>query len=157
MPLSGCEDGTWLGGWEGYTVAGIERIDGAVAEVWIDLSPAPLRCFGCDGCGEAVDRLHEIEDRRVRDPPILDASTRLHVPRRRVACPRCGPKLARPSWLGRYARVTTRFAESVARLCRGLPVQHVAAFFRLSWTTLKRIDNRHLAETLGPVAGGHRL
>ena len=151
MPLSGREDMTWFGGWEGYAVSSIERIEGAVPEIWIYLSPLPLRSFQCDGCGMAVARLHEIEDRRVRDLSILDARTWLYVPRRRVACPRCGPKLERLPWLGRYARVTTRFAESVARLCRVLPVKHVAAFFHLSWTTVKEIDKRHLAETLGPV------
>ena len=90
--------------------------------------------------------------RRIRDLPILDARTWLLVPRRRVACPSCGAKLERLSWLGRYQRVTRRLAESIARLCRVLPIKHVAAFFGLSWSTVKAIDKRSLEETLGPVA-----
>lgn len=34
------------------------------------------------------------------------------------------------------------------RLCK---VRHVAAFYRLSWTAVKRIDQRHLEQELGPV------
>jgi transposase len=105
----------------------------------------------CDGCGGEVREVHEIEIREVRDLPILDARTWLWVPRRRVSCPRCGPKLERLSWLERYSRVTRRLAESVARLCGVLPIKQVAAFFGLGWDAVKAIDKRHLEETLGPI------
>jgi transposase len=55
------------------------------------------------------------------------------------------------AWLDRYQRVTRRLAESVARLCSVLPIQHVADFYALNWKTVKTIDKRHLARTLGPV------
>jgi transposase len=96
--------------------------------------------------------LHEITYRRVRDLPILDAQTWLEVPRRRVNCARCGPKLERLSWLSPYSRVTVRLAESVARLCAVLPIKQVADFFGLGWDAVKAIDKRSLEETLGPVA-----
>ena len=86
---------------------------------------------------------------RWRDLPILDASTIVVVPRRRVACPSCGQKLEHLAWLGRY--VTKRLAESVAWLCAVLPLKHVAAFIGLSWSTVKAIDKRYLEETLGPI------
>ena len=105
----------------------------------------------CEGCGGRVRPLHDIVYRQVRDLPILDAATRLVVPRRRVACPTCGPSLERLSWLGRYSRVTQRLAESVARLCAVLPIKQVAAFFGLSWSTVEAIDKRYLQATLGPV------
>ncbi len=145
------DDIAWLGGWEGYEVGGVERENGEDPEIWIYLTPAPIGEMICEGCGGRVRELHEIVYRQVRDLPILDARTWLIVPRRRVACPRCGAKLERLSWLGRYQRVTRRLAESVARLCRVLPIKHVAAFFGLSWSTVKAIDKRSMEETLGPV------
>jgi transposase len=95
--------------------------------------------------------VHDTSERWVRDLPVFDAETHLLIHRRRVACERCGPKLERLDWLDRYARVTQRLAESVARLCSVLPVKHVAGFYGLSWDQVKRIDKTHLETTLGPV------
>jgi len=89
--------------------------------------------------------------RCVRDLPILDADTYVWVPRYRVACPTCGPKLEALSWLSPWERVTTRLAESVVRLCRVLPVKQVAAFYGLTWDTVKNLDVAALAEQLLPV------
>ena len=79
----------------------------------------------------------------------FDAATWLIVPRIRVACPGCGPKLEALSWLAPYARVTRRLAEQVARLCAVLPINHVAAFLGVGWETVKAIDASHLEATLG--------
>ena len=89
--------------------------------------------------------------RCVRDLPILDADTYVWVPRYRVACPTCGPKLEALSWLSPWARVTSRLAESVVRLCRVLPIQHVADFYALDWDTVKTLDAAALADRLLPV------
>lgn len=149
--MSGEECMSWLGGWEGYRVETIQRHDGAVPEVWIYLGRAPDGPMVCDGCGHAVASLHDVEIRRVRDLPLLDARTWLWVPRRRVACPRCGPKLERLSWLDRHARVTRRLADAVVRLCAVLPIKQVAAFFDLHWDTVKALDKAALSQRLDPV------
>lgn len=144
-----------LGGWEGYELGKVERREpsqeGWPGEIWIDLEPLPDREKRCSGCGEEVEAVHDCEKRRVRDLSILDAETWLIVRRCRLRCPRCGPKLEELSWLGRYARVTRRLAESVARLCRELPIKHVAEYFGLHWETVKGIHQTHLEEQLGPV------
>lgn len=145
------DDLAWLGGWEGYRVGSVEREGGERPRIWISLTPAAFGEMICEGCGGRVRALHDIVYRQVRDLPILDAATWLVLPRRRVACPRCGPRLERLSWLGRYARVTRRLAESVARLCAILPIKHVASFFGLSWGTVKAIDKHDLQATLGPI------
>ncbi|ARJ66103.1 transposase [Magnetospirillum sp. ME-1] len=146
------EDATaWLGGWEGYRVAKVERVSGHKPAIWITLAGQPGRAMICEGCGQTVEGVHESTVRAVRDLPILDAETWLLVPRCRLACPRCGPRLERLAWLGRYARVTARLAESVAKLCHVLPVKQVAGFFGLAWSTVKAIDKKYLAQTLGPV------
>ena len=83
--------------------------------------------------------------------PILDAATWLIVPRARLLCPRCGPTVEAVPWLDRYARMTTRFAESVARLAQLLPIKHVAAWFGLSWDTVQAIDQAAMERRLGPI------
>ena len=94
--------------------------------------------------------LHDISTREVRDLPVFDTETYHRVPRRRVHCPRCGPKLERLAWLHRYARVTARLAESVVRLCQQLPIKHVAAFYGLGWDTVKKLDKATLSAQLEP-------
>lgn len=88
--------------------------------------------------------------RWIRDLPLLDAETWLLVYRRRVACPRCGPKLEDLPWLARYARVTRRLGESVGRMCSVLTVKHVAEFYGLGWDAVKAIDKTYPTEKLGP-------
>jgi transposase len=89
-----------LGGWEGYRVGTVQRfaagVQGATPQVWIELvhTASP---FVCSGCGRPGERYHDGEERWVRDLPILDAQTHLLVPRYRVDCPSCGPKLERLS------------------------------------------------------------
>lgn len=140
----------WLGGWKGYRVETIQRRAGG-REVWIFLGRTPGGTMICSGCGVAADRIHDVAVRVVRDLPILDAATWLSVPRRRVLCLHCGPKLEQLDWLERHARVTRRLADSVVRLCRVLPVKQVADFFGLHWSTVKELDKRALQRQLEPV------
>lgn len=146
-----------LGAWEGYRVVACRRLEAAPQDgrerpvVVIELEPDPDRAKRCDGCGEEVGGVHDVTERRVRDLPILDADTHLVVPRCRLDCPRCGPKLERLGWLARYSRVTRRLAESVARLCKVLPVRHVAGYLNLGWDAVKQIDKEYLEQALGPA------
>jgi transposase len=125
-------------------------VKGPTAQVWIELLALKRRRMLCSGCGQAVSKVHDHVERWVQDLPILDAQTHLLVWRRRVRCPRCGPKLEALPWLGRYCRVTRRLAQSVGRLCEVASIKHVAGFFGLSWWTTKSIDKQYLREKLGP-------
>jgi transposase len=87
--------------------------------------------------------------RRVRDLPIFEVPVELVVPRLRVSCPTCGPKLERLPWLVGYARVTVRLATSVSRLCKVMSIRHVAGFYGLAWSAVKRIDQRALEGEFG--------
>lgn len=143
-----------LGGWEGYRLGRVSRFEAngeqARPEVRIELHPSTER-LRCSGCLEDSGSTHDVTVRWIRDLPLLGAATRLLVHRRRVECPRCGPKLEQVEWLDRYSRVTRRLGESVARLCQVLPVKHVAEFFGLGWDAVKAIDKAYLAHKLGPV------
>jgi transposase len=145
-----------LGGWEGYLLGTVGRFetgqDGRVRpEVLIELHPIRGHPRICSGCGATCSSIHDSSPRWVRDLPILGADTQLLLHRVRVACPGCGPRLERLSWLEPYARVTSRLAESVARLCRVLSLKHAADYFALNWKTVKSIDKAYLLRTLGEV------
>lgn len=153
--MSDSQSIAFLGRWEGFQVGAVQRRerspDRPREEVWIELIEVKGEAMRCSGCGRPLDRVYDIEQRWVRDLPLLDAETWLRLPRRRVDCPRCGPKVEHLPWLAPYSRVTRRLADSVARLCRDVPIRQVAAYFHLDWKTVKRIDKEHLQERLGPV------
>ncbi len=144
-----------LGEWESYRIGSCQRFEagrnGPRPEVWIELLAEPVGEMECSGCGARTDRLHDVAERWVRDLPILGAQTYLLVWRRRVHCPRCGPKLEALAWLEPYDRITRRLAESVGRMCKILPIKHVAEYYGLDRKTVKRLDKRYLERTLGPV------
>lgn len=66
---------SWLGGWEGYRVETIQRRAAERQEIWIYLGREPCTAMICDGCGQPVARVHDVEVREIRDLPILDAAT----------------------------------------------------------------------------------
>ena len=141
-----------LGGWEGYEIESWDlqrHSDRSSCVVRLKVSPHRRRC--CSGCLRWCESIHDIEARRVRDLPLFEHAVELIVPRVRVACARCGPKLELLPWLEPYARVTRRLGESVARLCKVASILHVARHFQLDWKTVKELDRRHLERELGPV------
>lgn len=145
-----------LGGWKGYTLGTVGRVEPgqhgpALPEVHLELHPVRDHPRVCSGCGKTCRSIHDTAERWVDDLPIFDTMTRLLVHRVRVACPDCGPKVEKLDWLEPYARVTTRMARSVAQLCRVLPIKHVADYFGLNWKTVKKIDKAWLIRALGPV------
>lgn len=141
-----------LGGWDGYRVdRWIRDRRGAESWVVIELTPEAGARRRCSGCGSVVDAVHDSTLRRVRDLPVFGDSVELRVPRLRLACPRCGPRIEALAWLDRHGRVTQRLALSVARLCAVMSIRHVARYFGLDWKTVKRIDRAHLERTLGPI------
>jgi transposase len=151
--MSNIEDFDFLGEWEGYEVESVRRLPRRKgrARVRIELCPRVGQVGRCSGCGRRVSSVHDTAVRIVRDLGILDADTELVVPRRRLLCPRCGPKLERLSWLSPWGRVTKRLAESAALMCQQMAVKHVARYFHLGWDRVKGIDKRWLRRKVGPV------
>lgn len=141
-----------LGSWEGYEVRE-DRLEVREGISWCIVRLEPIAGWGrcCSGCGRRTTAIHDIEERRVRDLPLFEHRVELIVPRVRVACAACGPKLERLEWLAPYARVTCRLADSAARLCAVASILHVAQFFGLHWSTVKELDRAHLQRSLGPI------
>ena len=141
-----------LGGWEGYELCGW-RQERRGESSWCVLRLRRDRSGPayCSDCWREAPALHDTEWRTVRDLPMFEHAVELELPRVRVACPHCGPKLELLGWLDPYARVTSRLAESVSRLCAVMSIRHVADYFGLNWKTVKNIDKRSLERRLGPV------
>ena len=116
----------------------------------IELIPDRGHDRRCSGCGEIVGAIHDRSVRRIRDLPLFEDRVELRLPRLRLACPRCGPRLEQVAWLDPHARVTRRLAQSVARFCMVASVRHAARWHGLDWKTAKAIDFRELERTLGP-------
>ncbi len=141
-----------LGDWEGYELeSSWEEMRGEQRWCVIRLRALPAVPRVCSGCGTMGVAVHDMAERRVRDLPIFEVPVELIVPRLRLACGACGPKLEALPWLEPYARVTKRLATSVARLCKLMSIAHVAEYYGLSWTTVKLIDLRWLQRELGPI------
>jgi transposase len=139
-----------LGGWAGYSISGW-RHEQRGERRWLVLEliadeRAERFCSGCDG---PVAAIHDRTLRRIRDLPVFEHPVELHVPRLRLACTRCGPRLERLDWLEPHARVTRRLAQSVARFCTVASIRHAASWHGLDWKTAKAIDFRELERTLG--------
>lgn len=98
----------------------------------------------CGGCGIGVREIHSSRERSVRDLPWGEWRVWLVVEMHRVVCPRCGVKTEQLHFLEGKQRYTKRFAATVARECEDAPVKRVAARWRLSVQTVRRIDKRSL-------------
>ena len=141
-----------LGGWVGYRASGWHHeLRGTHRWVVIELVPDRGHQRRCSGCGEIVGAIHDRSVRRIRDLPLFEDRVELRLPRLRLACPRCGPRLEQVAWLDPHARVTRRLAQSVARFCTVASVRHAARWHGLDWKTAKAIDFRALERRLGPV------
>ena len=139
-----------LWGWEGYEVENCwQEYRGAQRWQVIRLKLDGRRLRRCSGCGRSCTQVHDVSERRVRDLPVFEARVELLVPRVRLQCEGCGAKLESLAWLEPHTRVTSRMAESVSRLCAVMSVRHVAQFYGLSWSTVKRIDKTALSRRLG--------
>ncbi|RQS16872.1 ISL3 family transposase, partial [Burkholderia sp. Bp8992] len=137
-----------LGCWTGYRIERVEWPSQASRTLSLHLKPVS-KVMVCEQCGKRCQQIHETTVRRVRDLPLFEYRVVLHVPRRRVWCDHCGgPRLERLDWLGRYQRVTARFAKACEILLKSTSVQAVAAFYGLNWHTVKSIDKASLQASI---------
>lgn len=148
-----------VGGWDGFEIAAVHTEESLEPDVLglpaprliIELHPKGDAVKRCSRCGEAVVEIHDSTPRRVRDLPFGEFDVWLIVPRARVQCPRCGSTVEAVPWLDRYQRMTKRLAEKIAQLAKVTSIAETAAWFRVSWDTVKQVDQRALTAHLGPI------
>ena len=104
----------------------------------------------CSECGKAHREglFRETEERRWRERSLGDFETWIVYAPWRISC--CGgTRVERLPWEAAGHRMTRRFFELIAGLCRRLPVSEVARMAGLSWDTVARIDQESIELALG--------
>ena len=70
-----------LGEWEGYRLGTVGRVDAEEVadaeqpEAWIELLPSSRHARRCSGCGRTGLSVHDVQERWIRDLPILGMMT----------------------------------------------------------------------------------
>lgn len=84
----------------------------------------------CEQCGTRCQSVHETTVRCVRDLPLFEYRVVLCMSRAGGSCANAGgPRLEKLDWLGRYQRVTGRFAKACEKLLQAASVQAMAGFY----------------------------
>jgi transposase len=137
-------DWTKLLDWPGYRVWRQDIDENAkTLMLWVRRKRGNKKIV-CSGCGQRVDKIHEICEREVRDLPVFQFRTTIVIELYRVRCPKCGPKIERVEQLPGKAPFSKRFEEAVGQACEGASARQVARWFRLSESTVRAIDLRYL-------------
>ncbi len=137
-------DWTRILGWPGYRVYQHEIDETAkTLKLWVRRSRTNRRLI-CSGCGRAVQQIHEIYEREVRDLPCFEFRTTVVVELYRMRCPDCGIRVEKVEPLPSKAPVSKRFEEEVGQACEGAVARQVARRFRLAESTVRAIDLRYL-------------
>ena len=130
-------------GWPGYRVWRHE-IDEAAKKLKLWVRRKPRTQLICSGCGRAVEAIHEICEREVRDLPVFEFRATVVIELYRLRCPDCGPKMERVEQLPSKAPFAKRFEEAVGQCCESAPARQVARQFGLAQSTVRVIDLRYL-------------
>lgn len=138
--------------WEGFQPAGHHCPDERTLVV--TLQPQREVIPICRGCGHATDRIHDVNERWVRERDLLHYRVWLKVPVRRVRCGTCGVRVEAINWLYGRRALTAAMAAYVEALARLLPLSQVAGLLGLHWHTVRAIDQQRLArEVVEPDLG----
>lgn len=90
-------------------------------------------------CGHVATKRHDARRRIKADLPIGERAVTLVVIRRRFRCFTCRRPFSEPEPVcGERRRLTCRLREQLGQACRDRPVEHLAAEFGVSPTTVRR-------------------
>jgi transposase len=110
-------------------------------EVWIDVEPRWL-VPRCGGCGCKARRWHDRAWRSWRHLDVFGFRCSLRYAIRRVRCRRCGVRTEDVPWAAAGSRFTHEFEQQVAWLAQRCDLTAVAEYFRISWSSVRRIVDR---------------
>jgi transposase len=102
--------------------------------------------FMCSGCGERVEEAVEYRQRVVQHLSVWEHLSYLRFKPYRVQCPRCGLKVEKLPFIGRYSHVTVRLGHLVYELCKVMTNKAVGILQGLDEGTVKAIDKAQLQE-----------
>lgn len=112
--------------------------------IWVRADGPDRRFHTCSGCGIGVRSTHDVRERSVRDLPWGTWAVVLVLEVHRVRCRRCGVRAEKLPFVDGKHPFTRRLIEAVGRDCEDAAVSRVAAKWKLSPTTARRIDKRYL-------------
>jgi transposase len=127
-------------GLKGHRVVRIEE-DAMAKQVVIHVARREHRRLLCGECGLPAGQVARTRrpPRRWRDLALREHIVELVYAPCRVRCPRCGLRVERVPWAGKWQRVTHAVARAVAALARELTWSAVAHHFRLNWKTIAAV------------------
>jgi len=100
----------------------------------------------CSKCRIVCKSIHSYTDRNIRDMNVFDFKTIITCCYRKLRCPNCGIKVEDIGLSAPGLRVTKRFSEYIAFLCRFMTISDVAKHTALDWKTVKEIHKRYLLQ-----------
>ena len=142
-------DWTKILGWPGYRVYRMVVDEEAKAlTLWVRRKSGNKR-MACGGCGRRVEKIHEVNERAVRDLPVFEYRATVVVEVCRLRCPDCGIKTEKLEQLPSKAPFSKRFEDAVGQACEGAAARQVARQFGLAESTARAIDLRYLERWAG--------
>ena len=89
----------------------------------------------CPLCGGKTSKVHDVRKVRIRDLPVLGASTTLIWLRRRFSCDSCGRRHLEdhPAFEG---KMTRRLARAIVRDARQLSITEITRRYGFAWSTI---------------------
>jgi len=132
-----------LFGMQGLWVRGLELRWGQ-HEVWVFVEPR-WRVHRCGGCGRKARRRHDRAWRSWRHLDMFGWRCWLRYEIWRLRCSRCGVRTERVPWAAAGSRFTRDFEQQVAWLAQRCDLSAVKDYFRVSWSSVRRIVERVVA------------
>lgn len=117
-------------------------------EIHLRLEPHKRRAIICGDCGKVHKKgYHDSDEVRVEDLSLGKRRLYLHVTKRKNLCCETGRKpTERINWLGKWKRVTRRFAVQINRLTTITTNQEAGWFLGMNDEVIYRLDKAILEE-----------
>lgn len=110
-------------------------------ELWIFVKPR-WRVNRCGCCGRKARRRHDRAWRSWRHLDMFGWRCYLRYEIWRVRCSRCGVRTEKVPWAAAGSRFTRDFEQQVAWLAQRCDLTAVTRYFRISWSSVRRIVDR---------------
>ena len=109
--------------------------------VWVVVKPR-WRVNRCGCCGREAQRRHDRAWRSWRHLDVFGWRCYLRYEIWRVRCWHCGVRTEKVPWAAAGSRFTRDFEQEVAWLAQRCDLTAVAKYFRISWSSVRRIVDR---------------